>query len=176
MDSERLDELVNWWDKNYECIFDQDVLEKVKLGTKNTSCRFCRRSYPEVKFRSTAHALPEFLNNDKLVNLNECDGCNNLFGRTIEDNLASYLAPFRIASTISGRKSTFTYKLDELNRIDIKEGHIEIKESTQGNLLKIIDEHNVELKVRRPKYIPIMAYKALVKMAVSIIPDSEIEN
>ena len=44
-------------------------------------CRFCGKRYPDVKFKKKAHAISEFIGNKEFVLRNECDACNEKFGK-----------------------------------------------------------------------------------------------
>jgi hypothetical protein len=171
-----LNNLLNYYNENYEIIADFDLINKITLGEKNIHCRFCGENYPDVKFKNVAHAIPEALDNNRLFSYYECDNCNHEFGEIIEDHLSKYLFPYRIGSIILGKKGKISYKIDENNRLDVCEGHWEIKESIQNSILDIIDDHTVNFKIKRETYIPIMVYKALVKIAITIIPENELQH
>lgn len=176
MDADILNQHLSWWDENYTIIGNYDILEIVKLGDKNNSCRFCGKSYPEVTFRNVAHAVPELLDNDKLFSFYECDTCNHKFGETIEDHLSKYLFPYRIGSSILGKKGKISYKLDETNRLDVTDGHWNVIESIPESIVEVVDDNTINLKIKRQTYIPIMVYKALVKIALTIVPEDELKN
>lgn len=85
----------------YEMIGHSFGLEftKARLKPKHErKCRFCGRSYPEAKFKSDAHLIPESLGNTMLFSDFECDHCNNYFGTTYDDHLANYVGLSRIMS------------------------------------------------------------------------------
>lgn len=176
MDKDRLYNHLKWWEENYSIIFDCNILEKIKLGNIGDKCRFCGKSYPEVTFRNIAHAIPELLDNDKLFSFYECDICNHKFGETIEDHFSKYLFPYRVGSLILGKKGKISYKVDEKNRLDVSDGHFNVRESTTGSIFENVDDHTCILKIKRQTYIPIMVYKALVKIALTAIPDEELYN
>src|SRR5690554_4727253 len=50
-------------------------------------CRFCGRGKPEVRFKKLAHAVSDFLGNQSIISMNECDECNTFFGEGCEDHL-----------------------------------------------------------------------------------------
>ena len=170
MEAKNLDNLLNYYNENYEIIADFDILDKSTLGEKNEYCRFCKKSYPDVKFKDVAHAIPEALDNNKLFSYYECDECNHEFGEIIEDHLSKYLFPFRIGSIILGKKGCISYKFDDDNRLDVTDGHWDLKEANPGTIMDIIDDHTIVFKIKRQTYIPILVYKALVKVALTIIP------
>lgn len=55
-----------------------------EFDKKKRVCRFCRQSYPIVTFKKTAHAISESLGNKLLFCYEECDKCNENFGKSIE--------------------------------------------------------------------------------------------
>ena len=66
-------------------------MNRTEIGDKeNQVCRFCRKSKPEVSFRSDAHAIPESLGNKSLFTNYECDRCNQFFGRGIENDFGTW--------------------------------------------------------------------------------------
>jgi len=176
MDNFKLNELLEYYDNNYEIIADYNILDKLILGEKNIYCRFCKKSYPDVKFKDVAHAIPEALDNNKLFSYYECNNCNHEFGETVEDHLSKYLLPYRIGSIILGKKGSISYKIDDDNRLDVTEGHWDLKESIPNSIHEVIDDHTLVLKIKRQTYIPIFVYKALVKIAITIIPENELKQ
>lgn len=161
-----------YYKRNYNCVFDYvhnrgetqyvcDLTDKV--------CRFCGKRYPEVKFKKKAHAISEMLGNKEFVLKNECDICNSFFGKHLEDNLGKYLGLGRTLSQIFGKEGVPSYKTkDEKCRIDFTEKGlvIQIKEDSD-----FIEQHSnyITFHAIRDTYIPIAVYKALVKMALSLI-------
>jgi len=136
-------------------------------------CRFCNKSYPEVKFKKEAHAIPNFMGNNSLFNKNECDSCNILFSK-YENELANFMLPLNSIYSIKGKTKIPKYKLkgepviEPLIRNQIKITEIPNSAMTNKNL--------VELNLKLPTYIPDYIYRCLIKIALSIIPESKIEN
>lgn len=177
MNTDDIGKLSNWWNEHYSLIADFNLTEKEFLGSKeNRKCRFCGRSEPEVKFRKIAHAIPESIENINLFSNYECDDCNKKFGDTIESDFSNYLFPGRIASRILGKKGTISYKYDDKNRIDVKKECWNIKTEYGMNLVEEIDNNTLRINIKRQPYVPINVYKALVKMALTVMPEEEIEN
>lgn len=80
------------------------------IGSKGKrKCRYCR-AVPPAPFRTDAHALPEFVGNKSLIACDECDACNEFFGKTIEDSLSKMLSPLRTLLLISGKTGVPTQK------------------------------------------------------------------
>lgn len=68
-------------------------------------CRFCHeRGATKFGDPKNSHAISYFLGNDALFCLEECKGCNNTFGSTIENALSSYYQYYRAAEHRKSRK------------------------------------------------------------------------
>jgi hypothetical protein len=73
-----------------------------------------------VTFKKLAHALPDFLGNHSIISMNECDDCNDYFGKGCEDHFSKMMLLPRTLMGIprkKGPKSTFKSN-DETLRID----------------------------------------------------------
>ena len=160
------------------CIYQTSAYDitKVNIGEKR-KCRFC--SNTDVKcFRKTAHAIPEFLGNKCIVSLDECDHCNNKFSK-YESELASFLGPYLAMGKIKGKRGLPKVKGVgfELTRSDKK---ISISSHKDINDAIYFDPFTNTLKLRahlpKHKFVPRDAYKALCKIALSILPEDELEN
>lgn len=145
-------------------------------------CRFCGKRYPLVTFNSVAHIIPNFFGNKYFVSDSECDNCNNKFSR-IEKNLDNYIGIIRSISATEGKNGIPTIKS--------KDGKIESKSinffganviqfgSTQKDPSEIKYDSvagNYIIEYKKQPYIPIQAYKAILKMALSMIDDSELPH
>lgn len=151
-------------------IDSRKVQKKISLKKK---CRFCGKTMPEVKFKKDAHAISELVGNKRIFLRNECDDCNELFGRLYEDAFSAYLGPARTISQTEGKNGVPSYKdNDETIRIDVGREHIVIQEAYKQENIDIYEDH-VDLHLKKEPYSPLAAYKALVVMALSIMPYSE---
>lgn len=161
---------------NYSCI-TQNGAHKMFIDNeinKPYVCRFCGKRNPVVKFNDNCHAISEMLGNKVLFIKSECECCNKRFGRKFENQLANYLNPIRTLSQTKGKNGVPSYKtLDEKSRIDVTEKGVVIQES-EGSEIVCFKNDEIILKLQRKKYTPLLVYKALVFMALSIIPDNEL--
>ncbi|XZM36457.1 HNH endonuclease [Clostridium perfringens] len=159
--------------KNYNPIFNyvHDMGEtQVIIDPIDKVCRFCGKKYPEVKFKKKAHAISEMLGNKEFVLRNECDSCNIFFGQKLEDNLGKYLGLGRTLSQIYGKEGVPSYKSrDRKSRVDFTDKGIVIQATIDSNFIERYDNYIVFHSIR-DTYTPIAVYKALVKMALSLIP------
>ena len=136
-------------------------------------CRFCGKTIPEVKFKKDAHAISQLIGNNRIFLRNECDECNGFFGRLYEDAFSAYLGPARTISQIKGKDGVPSYKDDDGTiRIDVGNNHIVIQESYKQENTDFYKDH-VNLHLKKAPYSPLAAYKALVVMALSIMPYNE---
>ena len=151
------------------------VGSKIYIGNKNNrKCRFCGKDQNEAKFTQLAHAIPEFLGNRQLILLDECDECNTFFSQHLEDHLDKYTKPFRTIFQIKGKEKIPSYKSrDKNSRIDVGDS-VAIKTISESGFIHW-EENASQFKMNLDfePHIPAAVYKALVKIALSIIKDDK---
>ncbi|MGR9281426.1 helix-turn-helix domain-containing protein [Rhizobium johnstonii] len=148
-----------------------------KMDRARLKCRFCDRTAAEgATFKSAAHAIPTALGNDHLKVANECDCCNNYFGRETEPSLVAMLDIQRAFLGIQGRG-----KNDGRPQLTFAEGKV----FHDGKKLNIAskdvskDDKTGAISVHLGKgapMIPVAAYKALVKIVLSVIDAKELSH
>lgn len=82
------------------------VNHRVYIGEKQNQrqiCCFCSRPSPDVSFSKDAHALPACLGNRIFFTREECDDCNDRFGREFENHLANMTEAERALLQIPSR-------------------------------------------------------------------------
>ena len=150
-----------------------------KLKPKNErTCRFCGKSYPEIKFSKKAHLFPESLGNKVHFSDFECDDCNYKFGLH-ENDFSNFLGPYRTISEIPGkggfpkfksRKQEMKIEQVQKNIIDINiskpNNNNNISYSREGDILRIQAEGN--------PYKPINVFKCLLKTAISMVDHNDL--
>lgn len=148
---------------NNSTSYDASKLEKYR-------CRFCGET-SKSKFKSKSHLLPEFMGNKSLFSFNECDDCNNKFS-TYENSLKNF-GVLNAYLPIKGKKK-FPRLTDSKNKT--------VTEFTDKNTLKthikdsnavIYDGEMVKLKIASNNFKPLYVYKALTKMAISLLSDKD---
>lgn len=138
-------------------------------------CRFCRKKEPEVKFKENAHAISEQLGNHTVFLLNECDTCNDIFS-VYEDSFAKYLGALRTVCRIEGKHKIPKYLGDD-NTISLEVGNGgTIIQEIRGSGHVEISDKQIDMEFEKQPYVPIDVYKALVTMALSIMPDNEFKE
>jgi len=172
---------IKFYDENYDMVLRHlDDKSKIKIpALKNGECRFCKKSSPDVKFSKEAHAFPELIGNKILISSDECNDCNNLFSETIEDNLAKFLGVQRTIAFTKGKGGVPSYKSpDKQTRWDVgKDGKVAIS-SVVGDETVTLDQENKKLTIKtiRQPHIRRSAYKCFVKMALSVMEESDFAN
>lgn len=152
--------------------FDEIQREKV-LKDKSVECRFCKKSHPYTSFKHKAHAIPQFIGNKYLVSRYECDACNELFSKTIENEMANFMKLLHCLNGVKGEKKIPIYKTKQA-RLESDRTNINIENIDD---LSIIGDKNGKsfcINLNNDPFIPIAVYKCLTKIALSIIPESEL--
>jgi len=106
--------------------FDADTKNNIKIGESDKSkrvCRYCNKKNPEVSFKKVAHSISEALGNKKIITNDECDACNEKFGKGIENDLILYLNPYRVFFGIRGKNGIPKFKG---KNFEIEKNEIEI--------------------------------------------------
>jgi len=163
------------WMNDYELLiihFDR-INRKTILGQKVGHCRFCKKSAPEVSFKQKAHALPQFLGNNFLLSHYECDVCNEVFSRALENEMANFMKPFHTILGIKGEKKIPIFKSKEV-RFEFDEKGLIINSFNDSSLVGSLSEKEFSYNLKTDKFIPIGMYKCLTKMALSIMPEADV--
>lgn len=172
----------------YDCISHELIepnQEKRYLGTRS-ACRYCgTEDKSAFGNRTNAHAFPAALGNRFLFSLDECKSCNQKFS-VYEDALVKAIAPYLTLGGIKGRtnkvRQTGSSKspLRIRHRSDEGKRHISIASTGSPSDLVNLNSNTGFLTLRMPvqgdRFVPLHAYKALLKMAVAIMPDEELSH
>ena len=144
-------------------------------------CRYCHRSMPEVKFDNIAHTISEGLENKNIITNDECDICNDYFGKNVEPHLLEYVSLFRVMFNVQGKKGKIHHIYGEnyevINKQDGKNSiDINIRtEYADGDQIPYITEQPVEL-ISQNDIIMQNVYKSLVKYALGILPPDKLKS
>lgn len=158
---------------------------KVALGKKGL-CRFCGETDLK-RFRKIAHTFPEALGNKWITSLDECDICNHLFS-PYEDAIAKAVSPILTVGGTLGKgnkvrqtgRSAGNSVINHSRRTD---GKRHLSFFTKVDDLKRFGTANLttgclqlDMPIAGVPFVPRLAYKALVKMGLSILPVEELQN
>lgn len=165
--------------ENYETIADYSSHQEEKTilsDSGDRKCRFCGRKEGDVTFDKDAHALSNLISNNRIFSLYECDECNGKYFTIFESNYAEYMKLRHTLSQTHGKKGVPSYKPDSqsFSRIDVKK-EFTAKMKEDEDPIAVIDKENhiIHFKGKRT-YVPVMVYKCLLKMALTIIPEAEL--
>lgn len=185
-------ERLEWFKRHYD-IVSQHVLgpnsERVYLGDKSKRvCRYCGLAEPQVKFRKVAHAIPDQVGNDWLVDHEECDAFNGHFAKWVEDDFGKWTLPWRTLGRVKGKDGVPSIKSNDKEfRIDASakpmdgaKGAGSVRHDFQiymgvNDARHELDEatNTVKLTLDRPSYAPMGVFKCLVKKAIAVMPPEE---
>lgn len=182
--SSQCKELLKFYDSNYDIISKYELYstEKQYIGKyRNEKCRFCGKVAPDTTFRDDAHAIPTYLGNRTLFTNEECDECNQFFGNTIEDQFSKFLGIRRTMSKIRGRKGVPSYRLPgrTIPRVDFdqQENAFNASSDFTEDFLKInLETKNIVMKIYRQPYRRRSAFKCLVRIALGLMPEDELQH
>ena len=152
-------------------------------NSSQKACRFCGKTEKEVTFNKVAHVFPESIGNRALASYYECDNCNQYFGNSIENDYGKFFQVYHNIMNVSGQK--FMMKVPcALRTEECKKYCIEIEwidNQCQIGSCHEVDSHYIQMGDRNsvislpiPKCNPIAVFKALVKMAIAVLPFTEL--
>ena len=191
-------EVLHFYDTNYDVLRTPDFRDESRLlkpvhginiigSATNKICRFCGRKESEVSFDMIAHAFPECMGNHTLATNFECDECNKFFGKTIDNDYGRFFELYHsIMHTRSKKgytKSKFKIRCERRTddcadyciSLTYKENVPIVKCCKWAN--KYVKKGDQSLTISKPigKCCPIGVYKALVKMALTVMPVEEVD-
>ncbi len=144
-------------------------------------CRFCGKDSSATKFKKVAHLMPEMIGNKGLFSDFECDTCNEYFGKEFENDLANYLGISRTLTRTKTKKkvSAFTAPgkaIKAKSESILDQETLVISRDDSSNRTINVDRENgiITLKIKKNPFRPVRVYKALLKIALSLIPEKEI--
>ncbi|MFT6502946.1 MAG: hypothetical protein ACJASQ_003078 [Crocinitomicaceae bacterium] len=163
--------------KTYTLIGDSQEFHEEWNTAKR--CTFCTKMEPDVKFKNTAHLIPELLGANKFTYQNECDSCNATFSK-FENDLAKFFRPYLVLTSTRGKKKIAKFKSREDDQSTcsqvISKGGSSIQMVFDENLTDFdIDRKNKRMRVtfRKIPFRPLFVYKALARIGMSMLPESE---
>lgn len=189
---------IQYYESSYDILRTPDFNDKSRLlkpehslkkigNPKDKKCRFCGKKEGEVSFKKIAHVFPEAIGNKALASNYECDNCNQYFGNTIENNFTNFFSLHNSIMHISGGngipkckfKVPCSKRTNECSNYCIEISHINNQPCIK-QCENVSEEYvhflNNSITISKPikKCCPIAIYKAIVKMAISVMPIEEL--
>lgn len=139
-------------------------------------CRYCGKGKPDATFRKEAHAFPESIGNKWLISFDECDACNDLFSMKLEDDFGKFTGPMRTMGRIRGKGIPKFKSVDGTFRVEVDSAGLLRMSVREDDPRLELDEENkrITLHFVRQPYVPMGVFKCLVKMAVAVMPESDL--
>lgn len=171
---------------SYKIIAKELVELKSKrfLGT-GICCRFCgTKDQSAFGRRTNAHTFPEALGNKFLFSLDECRSCNGKFS-VYEDALCKAIGPFLTLGGVKGKQGVRqTGRSDSGSTIKHQyiDGHRHISLRSHLSAENIVRKNPrtgdiwFRIPIHGDRFVPLYAYKALVKIAISLLPENELHK
>jgi hypothetical protein len=154
------------------------------LKPKNErTCRFCGLQMPDTRFEKVPHIISELLGNKYLVSDFECDTCNEFFS-VYENDLANFLGPLRTIHNVQAKDKVPTFKSVGREIEARKEGFYGVKNgikiarigANKESFRRNPETGALEITYTKHAYSPIKVYKALLKIALSVLPTEHVPN
>ena len=191
-------EVLQFYDTNYDVLRTPDFRDESRLlkpahginvigSATHKVCRFCGKEESDVSFDMIAHAFPECMGNHTLATNFECDECNRFFGQTIENDYGRFFELYHSIMHIRSKKgyTKSKFKIPCVRRTDDCADHcvlLTYKDSVPiikcckfANEYIKTSKHSLTISKPIGKCCPIGVYKALVKMALTVMPIEEID-
>jgi hypothetical protein len=159
------------------------------LGEKG-NCRFCGET--DVKFfRDRSHTFPEGLGNKWIFSADECDKCNKKFSQ-YDDALCKSVGPILTIGGTQGKdkkvrqtgRSRGGHNIRHLTEQGQRRISVQLLDIDKGIYPPVRSAFSfgpdqkiaIETPIPNEKFVPRLAYKALVKMGLALLPLEELPN
>lgn len=155
------------------------------VGEKDKSkrvCRYCGKSKPSVSFRKKAHTISEALGNKQFVTRDECDTCNENFGKGIERSMVEFFNIFRNLFSIHGKGGVPDVEGKNFRIDRLPGGTILIPYYIPESFSFLMDYYR---NTHPRQYIPLISknkiieqdiYRCLVKYALGLLDPSHLHS
>jgi len=165
---------LDFW-KKYELVASTKTFSS--LINIPRACRFCLEDETTTTFNTTTHAVPELLGENNFISLDECDKCNSKFSG-FESHLSIFFRPYLTMVGVKGKRKIPEFHSRTENGNENTRTIVKVAEDEKRNLILCdledykIDEQEKRMSItfRKPPHKPLWVYKALVKIALSLLP------
>ena len=159
------------------CKLNQTSDEILSSGSAVRKCRFCGNTEPAVKFRKRAHAISELCGSHHLLSDYECDSCNGKFSK-YERAFSQFMLFYHSILGVEGKKGVPKYQRNrnETTGVSYENGKASLRSQVnEAPFFSIKCKDNKVTVAGTRTYVPIDVYRALLKMALTVMPESEIQ-
>lgn len=170
---------------NYDAVHYENGKKQIKIGEPDKTkrkCRYCEKMMPDVTFCKVAHTISEGLGNKSIITNDECDCCNEYFGKEIEQDLIVYLSPLRTFMSISGKNGkgkimdeSFAFYESGPKQIKIDLHDKEDPELKHWTLQQEGDQ--IKMSFTHPQMVNLQdVYRAVTKYAIGVMGDAQLPH
>lgn len=181
-------ELGGMFARHYEVIADVVAAPdgKRRILGEMGRCRFCGRETTR-RFSKKAHAFPESMGNRTVFSRDECQDCNEIFGG-YESHLCTSAGVLLTLGGTPGKRNKVRQTGGRNSPVRIKHRgdgpdrrisfDMNLERRAVGTTISFFEDQNMAIMVPAPpeSFRPRLAYKALVKMGISILPEAELQH
>lgn len=162
----------------YQGTLEGNLRESRKLKKATVTCRYCKKNRAETTFSQDTHLISKLLGKNTYYTHDECDTCNQQF-RLAENDLAAYLGTSRVFNHMIAGTSAPGFESANGNiKIKKKNDLIWLEKKGDGNDdLKIdLKDGKAAIKMETQLFRPENVYKALLKMAMGMLPEADLPD
>lgn len=146
-------------------------------------CRYCKKIEPETTFRNIPHVIPELFGENDITGNDECDKCNSQFSK-LESHVAIFFRPYLTMVGVKGKKKvpefqsrTSDGKANSQTTVKhISDTKREMWIGKNDDYVIDKDKNTMSVTFRLPPYKPLYVYAALVKIALSLLPVTKLND
>ena len=120
------------------------------------------------------------MGNVSLISTDECDACNQAFGKSFEDHFARLTHLLRTFLRIRGKRGYPKYAPQDKSyeiSYDSTSNFLSLTENAEARFVtEDLINKTLNVSVKCPTHIPLEVYRCLVKAGYSLLPDAELPN
>jgi|SRR6185503_2296153 len=154
---------------------NRPLSRRLKLTT--THCRFCKRTREQTTFTQDTHLISNLLGQNTYYSHDECDECNAFF-KAFENDLANYLGTSRVFNHIMPHMKAPGFSSGN-RAVNVKNYgndfiYVENAKPEKEDFKVDMENGNMEIAIKTAKFVPENVYRALLKMALGILPENNV--
>src|SRR5579872_3451083 len=151
-----------------------NLRESRRLKKSIQCCRFCKRNTGQTSFSQDTHLIPRLLGNSGFYSSDECDDCNQLF-RLFENDLAAAMGNLRTFDHLreDTKAPMFESANGQIGARPLADGAVYLykKKDNAPDFAVDIEKGTVSIRMDSQPYKPEFVYRALLKIALAILPE-----
>lgn len=171
---------LDFW-KKYQLIESTKTFKPI-LPSKRV-CRFCKQDKAKTTFKTVTHAIPELVGQNNFTSYDECDKCNAKFSG-LESHLSKFFMPYLTMGGVKGKRNVPSFHSRTENGNEETRTIIKADGDRKRNIiLRNLDDYRIDeaekkmyITFRLPPHKPFQVYKSLAKIALSMLPMSEVRK